>query len=322
LQNQDLAEKGNYSIDYVKTFPVQYSTKSIWEDFLEMQIKGTTRRVYSYAIRDFCQKIYGQPISNEIITGFLSLNGFEALHCAATYQKILIDEKLSGNTVNVRTAAVKALVNHARRHGYCTFNLSDLKLVKARKYRDTKGIPPAAFKQLLSQVDRSKFCGVRDYAILLLMWNNALRRGEVVSSDLVNFIANESRLWIMGKGEIDLEHVDLTRTTVEAINAWLLVRPATTSPSLFTSLKGNRLDGTDIYRSLRKYGQVAAIDRVLSPHRIRHAAITACLDATDGNVRMAQSLSRHDNLGTLMVYDDNRREYQKGASEILDSLLD
>ena len=38
------------------------------------------------------------------------------------------------------------------------------------------------------------------------------------------------------------------------------------------------------------------------PHRIRHSVITAALDATEGNVRKVQKLSRHKNLNTLMVY--------------------
>jgi len=38
------------------------------------------------------------------------------------------------------------------------------------------------------------------------------------------------------------------------------------------------------------------------PHRLRHSVITAALDATEGNVRKVQKLSRHKNLNTLMVY--------------------
>jgi integrase len=49
----------------------------------------------------------------------------------------------------------------------------------------------------------------------------------------------------------------------------------------------------------------------MSPHRIRHSAITAALDATDGNVRKVQKLSRHRQLDTLMIYDDNRGKTSK-----------
>jgi len=57
------------------------------------------------------------------------------------------------------------------------------------------------------------------------------------------------------------------------------------------------------------------------PHRIRHSAITAALDATDGDVRKVQKLSRHRNLNTLMVYDDNRSSDHRDITELLDEMF-
>jgi integrase/recombinase XerC len=51
------------------------------------------------------------------------------------------------------------------------------------------------------------------------------------------------------------------------------------------------------------------------------AAITAALDATDGDVRKVQKLSRHRNLNTLMIYDDNRGRDQQDVTEILDGMF-
>jgi len=59
----------------------------------------------------------------------------------------------------------------------------------------------------------------------------------------------------------------------------------------------------------------------MSPHRIRHSAITAALDATDGNVRKVQKLSRHKNLNTLMIYDHNRGRDQQDVTELLDGIF-
>ena len=59
----------------------------------------------------------------------------------------------------------------------------------------------------------------------------------------------------------------------------------------------------------------------MSPHRIRHSAITAALDATDGDVRKVQILSRHRNLNTLMIYDDNQGRDQQDLTEMLDSMF-
>ncbi|MEG4534936.1 hypothetical protein [Microcoleus sp. D2_18a_D3] len=50
-------------------------------------------------------------------------------------------------------------------------------------------------------------------------------------------------------------------------------------------------------------------------------AITAALDATDGNVRKVQKLSRYKNLNTLMIYDDNRSRDQGDVTDLLDGMF-
>jgi integrase len=60
---------------------------------------------------------------------------------------------------------------------------------------------------------------------------------------------------------------------------------------------------------------------LVNSHRVRHSAITAYLDVSEGNVRAAQSLSRHQNLSTLMIYD-NRHQLQGKASKYLGDLLE
>jgi len=59
----------------------------------------------------------------------------------------------------------------------------------------------------------------------------------------------------------------------------------------------------------------------MSPHRIRHSSITTALEVTNGDVRKVQKLSRHSNLNTLMIYDDNRINHQGGITDLLDSLI-
>jgi integrase/recombinase XerC len=101
---------------------------------------------------------------------------------------------------------------------------------------------------------------------------------------------------------------------------------------LITSLShncyGSRIAGDSIYRIVHGYAEAAGItsgrqanERRVSPHRLRHSSITAFLDASGGNLRAAQALSRHSNQNTLNLYDDNRRQEQKGASWMLEDLL-
>ena len=121
--------------------------------------------------------------------------------------------------------------------------------------------------------------------------------------------------------------VDLGAATVQAIADWLDARSGNPSPEtpLFTALdfanSGHRLTGDGIRKIVVRHSEGAGIKKQMSPHRIRHSAITAALDATDGNVRKVQKLSRHKNLNTLMIYDDNRGRDQQDVTELLDGMF-
>ncbi|MUG93014.1 tyrosine-type recombinase/integrase [Scytonema sp. UIC 10036] len=178
-----------------------------------------------------------------------------------------------------------------------------------------------------SECDRTDIVGKRNYALLRLLWGNALRRSEVVKLNVSVFDPNSKTLKILGKGKGNQEEtIDLGESTVVAIVDYLNTRPNLTPDSpLFVSVDkwkpGNRLTGDGILKILNKLCKAAGITKQMSPHRIRHSAITAALDASDGNVRKVQKLSRHSKIETLMRYDDNRQRVQAEITDMLDNLV-
>jgi integrase/recombinase XerC len=231
-------------------------------------------------------------------------------------------------TVNRRLAALKSLIEMGRKMGTCCFSLEDIKGEKAQKYRDTTGIDTRAFERILGQCDLATVSGKRDYALLRLLWGNALRRNEVSQLNVSDFDPGAATLRILGKGRgTQVEVVDLGPGTVRAIGDWLDARGGNRAPNapLFTSLdfahSGHRLTGDGIRKIVVRHSENAGVKKQMSPHRIRHSAITAALDATDGNVRKVQKLSRHKNLNTLMIYDDNRGRDQQDVTELLDGMF-
>jgi integrase/recombinase XerC len=186
------------------------------------------------------------------------------------------------------------------------------------------------YRRILERVDRSTLKGKRDYAILRLLWDNALRRGEVVATNLDDL--RDGRLWIIGKGKLELESIELVEPTRLALAEWVEAR-SSISPerlelsqgAIFIALddrsRGLRLSGRSVARVVAGVSAAAGIDKRLSPHRVRHSSITTFLDASGGDVRTAQKLSRHSRLDTLMIYDDNRKGLQGKASGILAGLL-
>ncbi len=299
---------------------------NLWAEFGQLKIADSTRKQYVKAIENFCQFAYSCSANPETISEFLDLDRYAAIELVLKYRRHSIDKKLAPSTINVRLAAIKSLVDMARKLGKTTIDLGDIESIPSESYRDTRGISVEQFKLMLEVIDPSTPIGVRDYAIMLLFWGNALRRGEIASANIEDFLPQQQKLTILGKGKRAKVAIDLTDSVSYAVSEWLNFHPCNLpGQPLITSLSHNcygaRIAGDSIYRIVQGYAQVAGIERRVSPHRLRHSSITAFLDASGGNLRAAQALSRHRNQNTLNLYDDNRRQEQKGASGVLADLL-
>ena len=303
------------------------SSEDLWVEFGQLRIADSTRKQYVKAIENFCQFAYDGSATPETIAEFLGLDRYGALELVLRYRRHSIDKNLAPSTINVRLAAIKSLVDMARKLGKTTIDLGSVEGIPAETYRDTKGISVEQFKSMLEQIDPSTAIGVRDYAIMLLFWGNALRRGEIASANIEDFLPQQQKLMILGKGKRAKVAIDLTQSVSYALEEWLHFHPCNAPgqpliASLSHNCYGARIAGDSIYRIVQGYAEAAGIDRRVSPHRLRHSSITAFLDASDGNIRAAQALSRHSQMNTLTLYDDNRQQQQKGASGVLEGLLE
>lgn len=83
---------------------------------------------------------------------------------------------------------------------------------------------------------------------------------------------------------------------------------------------GQGITADGLYHLVSEWGRAIEIPN-LTPHKLRHSAITAALDATNGDVRRVQRLSRHARLETLQRYDDNRSDLQGEVTGLLAGLL-
>jgi len=284
-----------------------------------------TRRAYQKDLTDFFEVAFKVSPTPEVMTAFLQLPRLEAIRHVMEYKRHLLSRGMREATLNRRLAAIKSLVNYARKIGKCEFSLEDIAGEKVTPYRDTSGLSVAEIKQMLSVPNLDSLKGARDYAILKLLWENALRRNEVASCNVGDFDAVNSTLSILGKGRgSQKELVTLSPAVVTAIKNWLAWSGGALDDPLFTSQShnksGSRLTGSAIYELVSETAKAAGITKKMSPHRIRHSAITAALDATNGNVREVQKLSRHKVMQTLMIYDDNREDSQGKITNLLSGL--
>jgi integrase/recombinase XerC len=212
-----------------KTVPVpnspeaSRSSSDLLADFLRLKISANTKRNYAKAIADFRRRTYDREVSEPLLSQFLSLNQPEAVYQVLQYRQQLIEAKLAPSTINVRLSALKSFVDYARQVEQCSFNLADVTCLKVESYGDTTGIAVDGFKEMLQIPDRSTIKGIRDYAILRLLWDNALRRNEICSLDVGDF-DKSGRLSILGKGKIQKSQIDLSPATTVAISKWLAAK--------------------------------------------------------------------------------------------------
>ncbi|NCR23527.1 MAG: tyrosine-type recombinase/integrase [Microcystis aeruginosa L111-01] len=293
----------------------------VLSDWLATKRSPHTRRVYQKDIENFLADL------NLELGKFLTLDRHGAYALVSRYKGDLIKNNLKSATINRRLAAIKSLVAFSYNCGHCEFMLEAVKGEKLSAYRDTTGIDPEAFKTVLSAIDRTSLKGIRDYALLMLLWSNALRRSEVSKASIADFDPVTKTLRIFGKGRGNQsEIVSLGSGTVNAIEAWLAARGEhQPDKALFCSVNAGYQDGRlctqAIYTVVKERCQAAGISKVISPHRIRHSSITAALEATGGDVRRVQKLSRHSSLNTLLIYDDNRKNHQGEVTDLLDGLV-
>ena len=311
----------NSRLSHLTPVPPVTDWGRVLSDWLATKRSPHTQRVYRRDIENFLSDI------NLELGKFLSLDRHGAYALVSRYKGELIKNNLKSATINRRLAAIKSLVSFSYNCGHCEFMLEAVKGEKLCSYRDTTGIDPETFKRVLSAIDRTSLKGIRDYALMMLLWSNALRRSEVSKANIGDFDQKSKTLRIFGKGRgNNAETVSLGIGTVTAIEAWLEARgDVPPDKSLFVSVnigyRDGRLSTQGIYNIVSDRCKDAGITKTMSPHRVRHSSITAALEATGGDVRRVQKLSRHSSLNTLLIYDDNRKNHQKEVSDLLDGLV-
>ena len=308
-------------------------------ELLKVKRSANTRKAYEGDLRAFfsfaCHADTSTPAAFQAeVAKFLGgtkgritrlINGYKA-HCLAN--------NLAEATVNRRLAAIRALLAFAYKLDICVVDGRGLvDGEKSRSYRDTRGVDLETIKRLLKAPQKLHGKGtvrtLRDTALLRLLWDNALRRAEVCKLNVGDFSYANNSLMILGKGRgSEKERISLNPQTSAAIAAYLLKAghdgdkgPLFRNHDHRPDKQDERLSPNGLFWLIKfHYGPAIGLDN-LTPHKLRHSSITAALDATGGDVRKVQKLSRHAKLETLMIYDDNRSDQQGQVSNLLAGLL-
>lgn len=215
-------------------------------------------------------------------------------------------------TIARRVAALRACVDCAQRLGVCDWTL-EVSVAAPKPYRDTRGPGTDGVQALLAAAAaQAAPQRERDQALIWCLFGRALRRAEAAGLDLKDLDLAHTRIRILGKHRRQREWLTIPERTVAALRAWLAVRGAQPGP-LFWALDraayGRRLTPAGIAFIIHRLGAAAGLaPHQARPHGLRHAAITAGLDATGGDTRAVQAFARLADANTIRHYDDSRAD--------------
>jgi integrase/recombinase XerC len=188
--------------------------------------------------------------------------------------------------------------------------VSPARRVKSPKLpqRLPRAVPVDEAFALMEAPDAERVLGLRDVAMLEVLYGGGLRVSELCGLDLRDFDARSRTVRVMGKGSKE-RICPLHDGAVSAVQAWLarrlelLARPARKQDpdALFLNFRGGRLTARSVERHLDRYVQQLGLNRKMSPHALRHSFATHLL-AGGADIRSIQELLGHASLSTTQRY--------------------
>jgi integrase/recombinase XerD len=164
---------------------------------------------------------------------------------------------------------------------------------------------------LLAAPDIHEPLGLRDRAMLELLYASGLRVSELVDLKSVHVGLNEGVLRIMGKGSKErlvpfgMEAGDWLQRYIAQARSEILMDQV--SDALFITSRGGPMTRQMFWKLIKKYAVLAGITQPLSPHTLRHAFATHLLNH-GADLRVVQLLLGHADISTTQVYTHVARE--------------
>jgi putative integrase len=293
---EDIIIQGNTAIVTRRAITVDLFTNFI--EYLDASPK--TVETYTRAIRQFFkyaqEKGISQPTREDIIAYREHLKGS---HKPTTVQNYIV--------------AVRLFFQWTEQKGLYPNVAEHIKGAKLDKNHKKDYLTSRQVKKVLETAKEESLQGLRDYAILALMFTGGLRTIEVSRANIEDLrIAGDSEvLYLQGKGhEEKTDYIKLIPKVEDAIRVYLKAR-GTLDPTepLFTSTsnnsRGDRISTRTISGIVKNALKNAGYDSdKLTAHSTRHTAVTLALMGGQ-KLEEVQQFARHKNLATTLIYAHN-----------------
>jgi len=242
--------------------------------------------------------------------GYLREKGIEELSkvdklTLRTFLVVLRHQGLSARTVARNQVALRSFFRFLALEGVASINPSeDLESPGVAKTLPSL-LTSREVEQLLKQPDLKSPLGLRDRAMLEMLYATGMRVSELVGFPTNQMNLETGYVVIYGKGSKE-RLVPLGKEAVRWIGHYLeRVRndllKGRESPYLFVGRSGKGLSRQRFWKSLKNYGQKAGIPKRLTPHLLRHSFASHLLEG-GADLRSVQALLGHADISTTQIY--------------------
>ena len=159
-------------------------------------------------------------------------------------------------------------------------------------------------ENLISSIDRSTWQGIRDRAILEVMYGCGLRVSEAAGLRISSLYLDEGFIRVRGKGNKE-RLVPIGEMASDAVAEYMEYRPEPADNSfddiLFLNRFGKSLSRVSMFKMVKRQALVADIRKSISPHTFRHSFATHLIE-NGADLRVVQEMLGHESIVTTEIY--------------------
>jgi integrase/recombinase XerD len=217
----------------------------------------------------------------------------------------LHDKGLSPRSISRKASAVRGFYRFLTREGMIKDDPT--KVIEAPKTGRPlpKFLTIAEIERMLDQPNLEHRLGLRDRALLEVLYGAGLRESELITLEVGSFQREGEFLHVHGKGNKE-RIVPIGRFAIAALDAYLLkarhkLVHFVEERALFLNPYGKPLSRMGVWKLVRKYALLAGIARPVSPHVLRHSCATHMLEG-GASILAVQEMLGHEDIATTQIY--------------------
>jgi len=240
-------------------------------------------------------------------TGTQKIESFKTV-TLATITDYLADKKragLSASSIKLIVIALKIFFRFLASKGEIKADVTEaLSLPRIERYLP-ETLNEMQVEKLLNSVDTKAPHGLRDRAMLELLYASGLRISELANARLENFYPEEGAIRVIGKGN-KTRIVPVGGKACEALACYLSAeRPKLlkrrSGSEIFLSARGTKLTTARIWQIVKEKARCAGLEKNIYPHLLRHSFATHLL-SNGADLRIIQEMLGHADISTTQVY--------------------